>query len=135
MLHTMTNHSVALFCLAMSALAGCSESYDRQGLGADSPQAVQVRRMIAALRNAGSDRVEEIMRRQMPTNLQSHRADALKATLTNIVKADSVELTKIDCFGDKVYRASLKLTSAGRRQALHVLLVQAEGKLRWAGRN
>jgi len=132
---TTTKNNLIGVCLAAAVLAGCSDKYDRQGLGADSAQAAQVRRMIAALRNAGSDRAEDVMRRQMPAGLQSRRAEALKATLTRIVKADSVELAKIDRFGDKVYRASLKLTSADREQTIHVLLVQGEGELRWAGQN
>ena len=117
------------------ASPGCSKEYQQKQLDNDSARSVELRAMIRALREQaeGPDR-QAVMRSQIAPELNQNQKLA-EATVTQIAKADAVDLKRIERFGKKVYRASLDLTSGGKSQTLTVLLVEVDGKLRWAGRN
>jgi len=131
---TIRNRFAAAILSAV-VLAGCGKEYPRQNVPADAKQAAEVRSMIEALRQAGEARLDESMRQQAAAGLDERQREALAAMLKQIILAEKVELTNLDQFGRKVYRASLQLTFESASNDLVALLVQADGALRWAGPN
>ncbi|MCD4699822.1 MAG: hypothetical protein K8R91_04535 [Phycisphaerae bacterium] len=115
--------------------AGCSGDYKQKQLGDDSPQAVQVRAMIASLRQAGLERLDETMRQQVAEGLNRRQKAGLRAMLTEIILVEKVKLHSLDRFGQSVCRATLELSEGGQQSKVFVLLVENQGNLRWAGRN
>ena len=125
---------IGLVATAMLS-AGCSGDYEQKQLGDDSPQAKQVRAMIASLRQAGLEGLDETMRRQAAEGLDRRQMAGLRATLAEIIAAEKVELHHLDRFGKSVCRARLDLAEGGQQRKVFVLLVESRGNLRWAGRN
>ena len=118
---------------AMALSTGCRKEYARDRLGTDSGPAGEVRGMIDALREAGKDRLDEMMQRQAADGLTANQHAALTAALGGLIAADSVELQQIDRFGDGVYRVSLLLSSEDNTTTVYLLLVMKHDQLLWAG--
>ncbi|MGA2264945.1 MAG: hypothetical protein ABSH10_00750 [Phycisphaerae bacterium] len=126
---------VAAVLFAALAWPGCSKEYARRPLGKDGPEGQEVRGMVAALRSADATGLEAVLRRQMAGGLTELQAQSLEATLIQLAKAEAVELEALDRFGEDVTRAALRVTSGGASRTVCLLLVRADGRLRWAGRN
>ncbi len=137
MSRTMIN-SVLLTAVAAAlagGLSGCSKQYAHKRLGTDSPEAEQVRKMIAALRSAETGDLPGVMAGQSAGGLTEMQAKSLRASLERIAKAEKVELVRVDQFGQDVHRAVLDIHAAGRGGQLCMLLVPDGSELRWAGPN
>lgn len=126
--------SAAVAALVMAP--GCGKKYPRQDVGTDSPTAQEVRSMVGRLQSAGADGLEEAIARQAAGGLTAVQSKSLRASLAMIAKAETVELEDLSQFGRDVYRASLRLQSAGGTSAtVCMLLVRSGGTLHWAGQN
>ncbi len=132
---TIRNKILCGFAATVVLAAGCSRDYEQKQLGDDSPQAGQVRDMIASLRQGGLERLDETMRRQAAEGLSRQQQAGLRATLAEIIEAEKVELNRLDRFGKNVCRAALDLSEGPQQSKVFVLLVESQGDLRWAGRN
>ena len=132
---TIRNKILCGFAATVALAAGCSKDYGQKQLGDDSPQAGQVRAMIASLRRAGLERLDETMRQQAAEGISVQQQAGLRATLAEIIEAEKVELNRLDRFGKNVCRAALDLSEGERRSKVFVLFVESRGNLRWAGRN
>jgi len=127
---------VAAAVVAALTSAGCSKKYEHKALDANGPVGQEVRAMAAALRSAGPGELEGVLQEQAATGLTSLQARSLRAVLLQLAKAQEVDVEDVSQFGQNVYRASLRLRSAGGTSAsVCMLLVRADGQLRWAGRN
>ena len=133
----MTRNSLLylLGAAAAAVLPGCSEKYEQKDLGPDSPQGRQVRRMVDALRAGGTGNLDAAMAAQAVSGLDAAQSDAMRATLTELIQADAVQLVDLYLHGEKVYRASFRLTAGDQTRDLFMLLVETGGEIRWAGRN
>ncbi len=126
----------AALALAVLAMFGCSEQYAPSRLGADSPEAKQVVTLIAELRQAGPDAIDQTVSDQAKDGLTELELKGLRFGLDKIVAADAAELRKIERFGDQVYRAVLSLKTDGKTESLAMLLTGGpDDKLRWVGVN
>ena len=114
---------------------GCSQEYAQKRPGPDSPRGREVSRMLAALREAGSDGLDETIRRHGAAGLDDARAGILRATLRQLIEATTVQLQTLDRFGENVYRAGFLVASGQDDRKTHLLLVLSDGELRWAGPN
>jgi hypothetical protein len=115
--------------------AGCGDDYGHEQLSEDSPQAREVGRMVAELRDAPAQRREDVLRGQATEGLTQERSDALADALRELAEAETVTVERVDRYGESVFQASFELTTAeGTRRAV-LLLVQTDGRLRWAGPN
>lgn len=132
---TTRNKILCSLIVTASLVAGCSEDYEQKQLGDDSPRAVQVRAMIASLRQAGLEKLDETMRQQSASELDRRQRAGLRATLAEIIAADDVKLNSLDRFGQSVFRATLEVSEGGQQSNVFILLIESEGNLRWAGRN
>ena len=125
------------FCFIATAalLSGCSKDYEHSQLGLDCAEAGQVREMVAALMAAGDQNLARTIADQSASDLTESQSRMLTAVLTQIASAQSVELTKIDRFGEDILRASLHLRGETGQRDIHMLLIARDGHLRWAGPN
>ncbi|MDP6546422.1 MAG: hypothetical protein QGH60_20775 [Phycisphaerae bacterium] len=74
--------------------------------------------------------------RQALPGLTEDQLKGLRSMLEKIVTADSVELQKIERFGEQVYRIVLALESEGGPESLAMLLGPApDDTLKWIGKN
>ena len=120
----------------MALCAGCSDEYQHERLGPDGPEAQQVRSLVSVLRQGGIDALDTTMPIQALDGLTEDQLKALRSTLERIVTADSVELQKIEQFGEQVYRVVFALDTADGPGSLAMLLgLTADDKLRWIGKN
>jgi hypothetical protein len=132
------NNTILPAALALAALAmlGCSEQYAPNRLDADSPEAKQVVTLIAGLRQAGPDAIDQTVSNQAKDGLTEQELKSLRFGLDKIVAADTVALRKIERFGDQVYRVVLSLETDGGTESLAMLLTGGDDdKLRWIGVN
>ena len=130
--------SSSILLLALSACllpGGCDKQYAQRKLDAQSSQWQEVSTLIDDLREGGQARIDALVSQSSAEGTDEGRAAALRAMLTQIAQADSAALTKLDRFGDQVYRASLTLSSPEHGTTLYVLLVEKDGRLQWAGPN
>jgi len=128
--------SIAATGLMLMTLVGCSDEYGHERLDADGPEATQVRSLVSDLRDAGRNALDETIARQVPAKMTEQQLKGLKDALGRIASADSVELQKIERFGDQVYRAVLALETSGGPKTLAMLLAVGEDDtLKWLGRN
>ena len=132
---TITSAAATSLLAGLLLAPGCSKKYDHRQLGPDSPRGREVRRMLAALREAGRDGLDQTMRRDGAGGLDRQRAEALRAALAELIDARSVELATVDRFGENVFRAGFRVAAGGRERTVYFLLVAGDGRLRWAGRN
>ncbi|MCJ7544422.1 MAG: hypothetical protein MUP47_07650 [Phycisphaerae bacterium] len=133
-----TINKVILATVVLGSLtsAGCSKKYAHKALDANGPVGQEVRAMAAALRSAGPGELEGVLQRQAATGLTSLQAKSLRTVLLQLAKAKEVDVEDVSQFGQNVYRASLRLRSAGGSSvSVCMLLVRPDGRLRWAGRN
>lgn len=137
MSRTTISSTVLVAALAAAlAVSGCGKRYPRQDVGKDSPTAQEVRAMVGQLQSAGANRLEEAIARQAAGGLTAIQTQSLRASLAQIAQAKTVELEDLSQFGRDVYRASLRLRSAGGTSGtVCMLLVRSDGALRWAGQN
>ncbi len=125
---------IATMCLVAAVLlAGCSQKYAQRRMDDNSDAAKQVRTMIDELRRAGADRLDEMVSTQKAPALSGKRLASLRAILAQVVGAQTVEVTRVDRFGENTYRSALKLTTEGQARHISLLLVADSGELRWAG--
>lgn len=127
--------AAAVAGLALLPVAGCSDGYEQRRLAGDAPQRRELRVMVDALRSGGEEALEGFLAEHGASGLTDVQRAALRASLTEIVRAESVELTELDRFGRDVYRATLRMTTAGQTKPAYFLLIRSGGRLRWAGRN
>jgi hypothetical protein len=132
---TISSAIVAAVLSAVLAWPGCSKQYAHKPLGKDGPEGQEVRGMVTALRSAAPAGLEAAIRQQTAGGLTELQAQTLEATLIQLARAEAVELEALDRFGDNVTRAALRVTSGGSSRTVCLLLVRADGRLRWAGRN
>ena len=137
MIRTTTRNSLAIVTAAVfAACTGCSKEYEHERFAQDSPEAVHIRKLVRALREGGSNRLDERMDEQAARGLDEDQTRSLQFALAQIVAADTVELEKTERFGKQVYRAVFRLTTKDGPGTLAVLLVKIEdGTLRWVGKN
>ena len=128
------SHFIAILLLAAAA-GGCSKDYEQKKLGKDSPEGQRVRAMVESLRQGGEKGLPDALARQSAGGLSQAQAEALQASLRELIQASSVEMERFDSFGPKVYRATFTITSAGNSRTAAFLLVAQGDELRWAGRN
>jgi NAD-dependent DNA ligase len=126
---------VALLLAVVAAAAGCSDEYEHRRLDAEDARTVEVREMVRALRSAGPDDLAPLAAAQSVPDADQRQAAALRQSLEQIASAEAAELLRLDRFGEDVYRAILELREAGRERKVSLLLVPADGELRWAKRN
>jgi hypothetical protein len=129
------NRAIIAVVLASVAGGGCSKGFEQKKLGKDSPQADQVRAMVQALRQAGEKGLSDLLPRQAAGELTDSQRQSLRASLMELIRADSVELDRIDRFGPEIYRVTFTLVAAGKSRPAALLLVVQGDQLRWAGRN
>ena len=121
---------------AMLLLGGCSKEYSLDRLEADGPEAKRVKSLIADLRQAGTDGLDDTLTAQAIPELTTKQLEALRAALEKMIFADSVELEKIEQFGENVYRAVLAMETEGKPESMAMLLSPGpDDKLRWIGKN
>jgi hypothetical protein len=126
---------VAAVCAA-AAWAGCSKRYPQRELARNGPIGQQVWGMAAALQKAGPEGLDKLYERQAASGLTPQQERSLRAAMLQIAKAQKVEVQDLARFGKNVYRASLRLRSAGGTSSeVCMLLVRSNGALRWAGQN
>jgi len=128
------SRAAAAGLLALCA-CGCGKDYDQKKLGKDSPQAAQVRAKVQALRDGGEKGLPGAMARQAAGGLSDAQTQALRASLMELLRAETVELERMDQFGPSVIRATFVLSSGSAKHSAAFLLVEKDGQLRWAGRN
>ena len=132
----MINNRFIIAAVATVLLVGCSKEYSRNRLDTDGPEAKQVRSLVSVLRQGGADGLDKTMPLQALEGLTEDQLQALRSALERIVAADSVELQKIEKFGEQVYRVVLVLDTGEAPEFLAMLLAISEGdKLRWIGKN
>lgn len=133
---TTSRAALVLLAVAALAVAGCAKKYAQQSLGKDGPVAQEIGAMVAALRSAGPEGLDQAIQEQAAGGLTAIQERSLRASLSRIATADAAELEDLSRFGRNVYRASLRLRSGGGTSAtVCMLLVHADGRLRWAGQN
>ena len=127
---------LAVAAVAALALTGGSKSYEHRRLDGNDPQAEQVRRLLQALHGQDAERLDPIVREQSAAGLTPAQQQTLQAVLGEVARAESVHLVRLDAFGQRVRRATLRCTSEGQTkdQAL-LLILDTDGRLRWAGPN
>ena len=91
--------------------------------------------MLETLRRDGAANLDRSMSEQGVAGLDEGFASALRATLKELIDADTARLQDLDRFGENVYRATFLLTSGRQSRQVFILLVEKDGALRWAGRN
>jgi len=128
---------LAVWALAAVACAGgCSREYDHGRLDTDGPEGRRVTELVGRLRTGGVDGLDAAVSAQAMEGLTESQLKELRFGLEKIVAADSAALTKIERFGDRIYRAVLALEADGRSETLAMLLAfDATAELRWIGRN
>jgi hypothetical protein len=132
---TISKTIVAATLAIVLACPGCSKKYFRRPVEKDSPRAQEVRAMLGALRSAGPAGLEEVIRQQAAGGMTELQAQSLRGALVSLAEAEAVELEDMDRFGEDVYRAAFRVTAGGSSQSVCMLLVWADGRLHWAGRN
>ena len=132
----MINNRLIIAAVAAALCAGCSDEYNHRRLDADGPEAKQVVALVSALRNAGADGLDKTIARQALPGLTRDQLKSLRAAMERIVTADSVDMQKIEQFGDRVYRVVFTIETAGRAEFLAMLMGPADDDtLRWIGKN
>jgi fructose-specific phosphotransferase system component IIB len=124
---------LAMVCI--SALCGCSKDYQHAEMGKDSPLGKKAAAMIQAMRSAGKDGLAAVVGRDGASGLNQSQQAGLQAALEEIVAADQAELTDMERFGDKVFRATIQTTVGGKSQEFCMLMVLSGDELKWAGKN
>ena len=132
---TIRNSLLVAAVITLSSFPGCSKQYERERLDNQSQRMEEFRAMLASLRSSDGEALKHCIERQMAGQLTDRQKQALEATLGEIAAAEQVHIRHLDRFGEKVYRASLELVTGRERRTVPVLLVEADGELRWAGRN
>ncbi|MCP4374943.1 MAG: hypothetical protein GY794_01990 [bacterium] len=131
----MINNKLLITVVAMAFCVGCSDEYEHDRLGRDGPEAQQIRAMVSVLRDGGPDALDKALADQALEKLSNDQLNALRSTLERIVIADSVELEKIEKFGE-VYRVVLKIESSNGPGSLAMLAgMTSDDKLKWIGKN
>jgi len=132
----MTRNSLSITAIALVICAGCSKEYGHERLGADGPEARQVRSLVAALRQAGPDGLDRVLAGQAMPGLTEQQLTGLRSALDQIITADKTELRKIEKFGKQAYRAVFDLQTAEGPKSLAMLLAVGEDDtLKWLGKN
>jgi len=132
----MINNRLVIAAVVTVLCAGCSKEYSHRRLDADGPEAKQIRSLVSALRQSGAGGLDETMARQALPGLTRDQLKGLRFALDKIVTADSVELQKIEQFGEQVYRVVFALETEGGPESLAMLLRTADGDtLGWIGKN
>jgi hypothetical protein len=132
----MINNRLVIAAVVTALCAGCSKEYSHRRLEADGPEAEQVRSLVSALRQGGTDGLDKTMPHQALPGLTEDQLKALRSSLERIVTADSVELQKIEQFGKQVHRVVFALETADGPESLAMLLGMTTGDaLRWIGKN
>jgi len=116
-------------------VVGCGREYGHQQLAGDSPEAREVERLVEELRQAAPERRGELMRSQAADGLEENRFAALAAALRELADAEIVTVKRVDRYGEDVFQASFEWTTAEGKRRASLLLVRADGRLRWAGPN
>ena len=132
---TIRNSAVWLALAVPVLLSGCSDEYGHERLPDEAPEAARVREMIAAVREAGPDRIDAVASEQAAGDLDDRQRQALVAALREVAEADAAELRKLDAYGPDVLRASIELRQADARREVHLLVVRKQDRLLWAGPN
>ena len=132
----MINNRLVIAAVLTAFCAGCSDEYNHARLDKDGPEAQQVRSFVSVLRQGGTDGLDKTLPLQALEGLTEDQLKALRSTLERIVTADSVELQKIEQFGQQVYRVVFALETADGPASLAMLLgLATDDKLRWIGKN
>ncbi|MFA6133369.1 MAG: hypothetical protein WC869_05055 [Phycisphaerae bacterium] len=122
-------------CLATClATGGCSDKYERKDLDSRGAPWREVQEMIRELQSAGGA-AEDVIKRQLADGMEPGEEENLKPTLDWLAKANAVEIKAMDRFGDRIYRVTLQVKTAGKSSELCMLLVAKGDKLYWARRN
>jgi len=138
MSRTMTSRitEAAVVAAALVLAGGCSKKYGHERLGTGSPEAAKVHKMLLDLREAGEKGLDETIRKDGADGLSQAQAKMLRATLLEMIRADAVELERMDRFGGSVWRAIFELTTReGSSTAAVLIVIPEDGRPRWAGRN
>jgi len=132
----MINNRLLIAAVLTVFCAGCSDEYSHDRLDTDGPEAQQVRSFVSVLRQGGTGGLDKTMHHQALGGLTEDQLKALRSTLERIVTADSVELQKIEQFGEQVYRVVFVLDTADGPESLAMLMGPAsDDTLRWIGKN
>ncbi|MBL7221285.1 MAG: hypothetical protein ISS69_14310 [Phycisphaerae bacterium] len=132
----MINNRLVIAAVLTAFCAGCSDEYNHERLDTDGPEARQVRSFVSVLRQGGTGGLDKTMPLQALGGLTEDQLKALRSTLKRIVTADSVELQKIEQFGDQVYRVVFALETDGTPESLAMLLgMTDDDTLGWIGKN
>ena len=130
---------LAAACLAAMALAGgCSDEYGHERLDGESPQFVEVRTMLDELRASRDDGLDDMLTRQIATDIADSQKKGLRYVLTQLARADEATVKRVDRFGPDLYRATLTFTTEDHPRTIALLLVPDEDddrKLYWANTN
>lgn len=119
-------------------LTGCGDSpYQQEEIKLNGDEAEQVHAAIKEIRQEGVSRVEQSVDKFAAPELTSVREAGLQFLFKQLAKAESVELTGIERFGKKIYRATIIITESDQEesQEKYVLLVKVKDRLFWAGLN
>jgi len=132
----MTNNRLVIAAVATVLCAGCSKEYSHHRLDKDGPEATRVISLVSDLRQGGTGGLDKTMPQQALEGLTEDQLKSLRFALEKIVTADSVELQKIEQFGEQVYRVVFALETAEGPESLAMLLGMSDGdELRWIGKN
>ena len=122
----MPNNALAITCLVAAMLtAGCSAEYEHDRLDAESPEFRAVGAMLDELRNAGPDRLDDVLTGQLVDGLDSAQQEGLQKALSPLARADRAYVECMDRWGD-FYRATITYTDADGDHAIAFLLLPGD---------
>jgi hypothetical protein len=126
---------VWLLAVGVGMSAGCSKQYQPAGVTVDSPQGQAVQAMLAQLRAAKGQELQDALARQIADGLDEGRLAMLRSSLETLAASDQAKLDKITQFGADLYRCTFTYETAGRTGAVTVLVLSAKDQYRWAGQS
>ncbi len=138
MIRIMRNNRnwLGILVLLLLFVTACGRSeYRHREVGLDSAEAKHIEEMLTRIREGGEAGVEKHVRKFGAADLSADRAAGLERLFTEMTAAEAVELLDLDRFGGRVYRATLLVREAGTTRNVHVLLVENDDGLCWAGIN
>jgi hypothetical protein len=124
-----------LLAVGVAAVAGCSKQYQPAGVSVDSPPGQAVQAMLAQLRAATGQELQDVLARQIADGLDEGRLARLRASLETLAASDQAKLDKITQFGADLYRCTFSYEAGGRPGAITILVLAAQDQYRWAGQS
>ncbi len=125
-----------ILALLLFFISGCGRSdYRHREVGIESSEAQKIKEMLIQIRDLGESGVQESVRKFGAADLPADRITGLERLFTEMAAAEGLKLLDLDRFGGKVYRATLLFREADETSTVHVLLVEIDNQLFWAGVN